>query len=429
MDSPDVYGECKRGLSDRAAARLAVLCKVKPPKAKLPKLKEVPDLGSDFRLAQLPSCDSPLKSKYLLQQGEQVYYEKHMDCGAGVRWLFNRRNGRFRKQELLSKSVENRLLHKFGHRPTGQIHLKNLSNPVTDNFTEAAPFYKPISLPVLSPHQFNEFTKSTSRFLERVYAKRAMKVAAAVAMQAWLLAETVLDQLSAIEEEIVMAKLRNVQIELDKRVGSSCPDIKVEVMQKKIILLDTINFEGGKAQIKVEDMHVCNQLCRIITFLYEIMGDEEMIHVRIDGHVHDTGKPDKCLIISYFRAAEIARNLAKYVPKKFIHSFGYGGTKPVSKIDTSLNRRVEISLLVSEKAVLDCCTSGCELWGKIIQLKECEKLLADPKFAGDPNVSVPLRMYEPNDPSKIFGEEAPALDPEAPPRPELSESSSAPVLR
>ena len=56
---------------------------------------------------------------------------------------------------------------------------------------------------------------------------------------------------------------------------------------------EAINFIGGKAQICVEDMYIVKQLIAVIKTLYEIVGDEEMIHVRVDGHVQDTGKREQ----------------------------------------------------------------------------------------------------------------------------------------
>ena len=287
--------------------------------------------------------------------------------------------------------------HRFlNHRPLGPIQRLNLSNPVSSNFTPAAPFYKALDLPILSPHQYSHFTKATTRFLAKVFAKRDADKAAKIAGSASGLADEVLKRLIEIEEVIIMAKLRKVQSELDERVGSSCPNVIVNILEKKISILQSINFEGGKAQIKVEDFKVVTQVCKCISYLYEIVGEEEMIHVRVDGHVQDTGKPVKCLIISYCRAAEIVRNIANYVPKKFLHPFGYGGTRPISKTDASENRRVEISLIVNKFEVLSTRKEGTELWNKIRPLKEFDKLTADPAFAGDVNTSVQVRQFAPN---------------------------------
>ena len=198
--------------------------------------------------------------------------------------------------------------------------MRNLSNPVSDNFTAATPFYKAVALPALTPDQYLHFTRATSHFLSMVQAKRAAKQAADIAIRPLILAENTLKRVVDIEEEIVVAKLRNVQRELDTRIGNSCPDIVVDVLGKRLIMKEAINFIGGKAQICVEDMYIVKQLIVVIKTLYEIVGDEEMIHVRVDGHVQDTGKPERCLIISYFRAAEIVRNIAKHIPKKFVHS-------------------------------------------------------------------------------------------------------------
>jgi len=148
----------------------------------------------------------------------------------------------------------------------------------------------------------------------------------------------------------VADKLHEVKIELDKQLGNSCPDVSLDVEKMKIVLSDEINFKGGKAVIQKDDLPIQAQLEKTIVTLYNILKSKgyDMFHIRFDGHVHPTGKDMRCLVISYFRAAEIVRRVVKAgCPHEFLHAYGYGQRMPVTsdKKKADLNRRVEINFL------------------------------------------------------------------------------------
>jgi outer membrane protein OmpA-like peptidoglycan-associated protein len=148
----------------------------------------------------------------------------------------------------------------------------------------------------------------------------------------------------------VADKLHEVKIELDKQLGNSCPDVSIDVEKMKIVLSDEINFKGGKAIILKDDLPIQAQLEKTIVMLYTILKSKgyDMFHIRFDGHVHPTGKDMRCLVISYFRAAEIVRRVVKAgCPHEFLHAYGYGQRMPVTsdKKKADLNRRVEINFI------------------------------------------------------------------------------------
>jgi outer membrane protein OmpA-like peptidoglycan-associated protein len=145
-------------------------------------------------------------------------------------------------------------------------------------------------------------------------------------------------------------KLQEVKVELDAQLGNTCPDVSIDVLRMKIVLSDEINFKGGKAVIQPEDLSVQAQLEKTIVSLYNILKEKgyDMFHIRFDGHVHPTGKDMRCLVISYFRAAEIVRRVVNAgCPKEFLHAYGYGQRMPVTsdKKKADMNRRVEINFL------------------------------------------------------------------------------------
>jgi outer membrane protein OmpA-like peptidoglycan-associated protein len=151
-------------------------------------------------------------------------------------------------------------------------------------------------------------------------------------------------------QKSVAQKLHEVKTELDAQLGNTCPDVSIDVLRRKIVLSDEINFEGGKAVILAEDLPIQAQLEKTIVSLYTILKSKgyDMLHIRFDGHVHPTGKDMRCLVISYFRAAEIVRRVANAgCPNEFLHAYSYGQRMPVTsdKKKADLNRRVDINFV------------------------------------------------------------------------------------
>jgi len=179
----------------------------------------------------------------------------------------------------------------------------------------------------------------------------------------------------------VKEKLHEVKIELDIELGDSCPDVSVDVEQMKIVLSDEINFKGGKAVIQPDDLPVQAQLEKTIVALYTILKSKgyDMFHIRFDGHVHPTGKDMRCLVISYFRAAELVRRVVKAgCPKEFLHAYGYGQRMPVTsdKKKADLNRRVEINFL-DHHHIEEMDSDARKLWAEIEATEEFAKFVGE----------------------------------------------------
>jgi len=198
----------------------------------------------------------------------------------------------------------------------------------------------------------------------------------------------------------VKEKLHEVMIEMDAELGDSCPDIDVDVEKMKIILNDEINFKGGKAVIMDDDLHVQAQLEKTIVTLYKILMKKgyDMFHIRFDGHVHPTGKDMRCLVISYFRAAELVRRVVKAgCPGEFLHAYGYGQRMPVTsdKKHADLNRRVEINFL-DHHHIEQMDADACQLWAEIRTTDEFKKFTNDGAAYGDPDHNEDMKDYAPH---------------------------------
>jgi len=189
---------------------------------------------------------------------------------------------------------------------------------------------------------------------------------------------------------------------LKEEIDGSCPDVDVDVEKMKILLKEEINFEGGKAIIKEEDMSIQHQLEKTVVTLQSILEKKgfDKFHIRFDGHVHPTGKDMKCLVISYFRAAELVRRCVKAgCDPEFLHAYGFGQRMPVTseKKRSDENRRVEINFLTFEQAVtID--EDARTLWAQIETTKEFKKFISDEGNYGDDTTDERLEMYAPPGP-------------------------------
>jgi outer membrane protein OmpA-like peptidoglycan-associated protein len=220
--------------------------------------------------------------------------------------------------------------------------------------------------------------------------------AAQTANEAAKLALVTLGRMPGIEEEILEAKLRMVQRDLDLEVGDTCPFVTLDVKARKIVLKEPCNFIGGKAQIVDDSLPVMKQITVVVLALAKVLKSHHwaMLHIQIDGHVHPTGKDMRCLVISYFRAAEVARQIvAAGLSREYMHVFGYGGTRPVGAKDK--NRRVEISLVQDEGAAMESCKATGELWRTIKSTPEFSEVTADPSFSGPADRVIPMSHYMP----------------------------------
>jgi hypothetical protein len=173
------------------------------------------------------------------------------------------------------------------------------------------------------------------------------------------------------------------------------------VKARKIVLKEPCNFIGGKAQIVDESLPVMSQISKVVLALAKVLKSHHwaMLHIQIDGHVQPTGKDMRCLVISYFRAAEVARQIMDSgLPRKYMHVYGYGGTRPVAALkgkDKDKHRRVEISLVQDDAMALESCKATGVLWETIKHTQEFTDVTSDPSFSGPADLVIPLSQYEP----------------------------------
>jgi len=198
----------------------------------------------------------------------------------------------------------------------------------------------------------------------------------------------------------VADKLHEVKIELDEELGDTCRDVEIDVEKMKIVLSDEINFKGGKAIIQPDDMSVQEQLQKTIVCLYTILKRKgyDMFHIRFDGHVHPTGKDHKCLVISYFRAAELVRRVVKAgCPGEFLHAYGYGQRMPVTsdKKKADMNRRVEINFL-DHHHIEQMDEDARKLWAEIREFDEFKTFWGNHANYGDDTSKEEKADYAPH---------------------------------
>lgn len=109
------------------------------------------------------------------------------------------------------------------------------------------------------------------------------------------------------------------------------------------IVLNNIYFDIDKAELKPESFVVLDTLASRLL-------KQSKVLIRIDGHTDNTGKVDKNLELSDYRAKSVVEYLiSKGVDANIISYKGFGSSKPIESNDTSTgkskNRRVEISIV------------------------------------------------------------------------------------
>jgi len=141
-------------------------------------------------------------------------------------------------------------------------------------------------------------------------------------------------------------KLLKLQRSINGTLSSSCPDVKLDLLKMRIRLTNMINFVGGKDAIESDDEHICAQLCKVVRTMEEQMREFEMVplHLRIEGHVHQTKRVEKCQVMSKQRAVAIVRRLIDSgVSRDLLHPIGRGGSVPIGGAEQ--NRRIELILM------------------------------------------------------------------------------------
>jgi outer membrane protein OmpA-like peptidoglycan-associated protein len=121
--------------------------------------------------------------------------------------------------------------------------------------------------------------------------------------------------------------------------NNGCPEIKPEVKKLFKKAMQGIQFESGKAIIKLVSFTILNDIATVLI-------NNPSYLIEVQGHCDNTGNPQHNLILSNDRALSVKMYLVgKGVDEKRMTSKGYGDTMPIADNKVAwgrtLNRRVE----------------------------------------------------------------------------------------
>ena len=124
--------------------------------------------------------------------------------------------------------------------------------------------------------------------------------------------------------------------------NGGCPEIKKEVIEKVAKAAKGVNFESGSANILKKSNA---NLDKIV----EILKAEPSLHVDIEGHTDNKGKPESNVALSQKRADACKKYLTDHgIAAERINSAGFGDAKPIADNATeagrAANRRTEFLL-------------------------------------------------------------------------------------
>jgi OmpA-OmpF porin, OOP family len=119
--------------------------------------------------------------------------------------------------------------------------------------------------------------------------------------------------------------------------------VDIQFQPAKTFVLDDVNFETGKADLKPESFPVLDELVALL-----VRKDDERIE--IGGHTDNVGKPAANILLSMERAKTVmAYIIAKGIDANRLTAKGYGSTIPVASNATAAgkaqNRRTEVKIL------------------------------------------------------------------------------------
>lgn len=119
--------------------------------------------------------------------------------------------------------------------------------------------------------------------------------------------------------------------------------VDIQFQPAKTFVLDDVNFETGKADLKIESFPVLDELVALL-----IRKDDERIE--IGGHTDNVGKPAANILLSMERAKSVmAYVITKGIDASRLTAKGYGSSIPVVSNTTAqgkaTNRRTEVKIL------------------------------------------------------------------------------------
>jgi outer membrane protein OmpA-like peptidoglycan-associated protein len=130
----------------------------------------------------------------------------------------------------------------------------------------------------------------------------------------------------------------------DQEIEIMLKTTKLRVETKRIVILETVQFEFDKDIIKPESFELLNEVAETI------LRNPQAGRVQVQGHTDDRGRPAYNLDLSQRRADAVMRYLiGRKVPEERLVAKGFGMTQPIATNDTNagraINRRVEFVLI------------------------------------------------------------------------------------
>jgi len=127
--------------------------------------------------------------------------------------------------------------------------------------------------------------------------------------------------------------------------NNGCPEIKVEDKKTLDVAMRSVQFETGKATLKVDSYKILSQ---IVT----IMNKYPDYSLSIQGHTDNTGTAPRNQVLSENRAKSCYEFLiGSGVAPERLSFVGFGESRPIASNDTlrgrALNRRVEFKMVPS----------------------------------------------------------------------------------
>jgi outer membrane protein OmpA-like peptidoglycan-associated protein len=115
-------------------------------------------------------------------------------------------------------------------------------------------------------------------------------------------------------------------------------------------LLEAIHFWAGTADVKPESESVVEQLQFACRMIHAVVAETEgmpPLHIRVEGHVHETRNIEKCWRLSKESAAVIADKIADAgYPRSGLHPRGLGPSRPLGILgNPQMDRRVEVHVM------------------------------------------------------------------------------------
>ncbi len=125
---------------------------------------------------------------------------------------------------------------------------------------------------------------------------------------------------------------------------NGCPEVKVVVIKRLQTIAQAINFETGKATLKVTSYPKLDELAGIIKEYSDYT-------LQMGGHTDNVGDDNANFSLSQARMDAVKSYLAtKGVLESRIEATGYGETKPIASNNTAegkmQNRRVELQMIL-----------------------------------------------------------------------------------